>query len=80
MKDKLLYLFLGFFMALSLFLLIASGNDGEVGRYQIACQSANAYIIDTQTGAVIQVDLDRSVTNRGKEFIPYKIIQEALSQ
>jgi hypothetical protein len=56
MKDKIIYLALGFFMALSLFLLVASGDDGEAGRYQGFCTEGSVlFILDTQTKDVFRI-------------------------
>jgi hypothetical protein len=81
MKDKLIYLALGFFMAISLFLLVASDGDDEVGRYQIGGDgtTASMYVLDTKTGAITKFWIRNEIDSRD-EYISGDTVKEYLNK
>jgi len=72
MKDKLINLLIGFIFCLALFALLGSTNNSDVGRYQITMAEgighSHAFIIDTTSGAVVQVRIRGELVTTNEYF------------
>jgi hypothetical protein len=51
-KEKAKYLLIGLALALTVFLSLGAMNGNEQGKYQLACTSRTAFVLDSTTGAV----------------------------
>jgi hypothetical protein len=67
-KEKAIYLLIGFALAVTVLLSLGAVNANEQGKYQIACTSRTAFVLDTTTGAVKAVWTEGGGSQLDKPF------------
>ena len=75
--EKIRYFLLGAVTSLLLFLLVASNGNDQRGRFDLHEGSQGTLVIDTHTGAVLQIDVRGRYFAEG-ENIPAAVIRRKL--
>jgi len=67
-KEKAIYLLIGFALAATVLLSLGAVNANEQNKYQLACTSRTAFVLDTTTGAVKAVWTEGGGSQLDKPF------------